>query len=377
MSRTKIKSESSFMKRFLINLSLLFLCFNSFSQIKSVSRTDSSGATFAWSGYIETYYAYDFNEPKDGNRPPFVYSFNRHNEFNINLGYLKGTYSSDKLHANMAIMTGTYANVNLASEPGVLKNIFEANVGLKLSASKNLWLDAGIFASHIGFESAVGKDSWNLTRSILADNTPYYESGVKLTYGSNNEKWIFTGLILNGWQCIQRLPGNSLPSFGTQIIFKPGPDILFNSSTFIGTNSPDSARVMRYFHNFYTIIQATKKFGLTVGFDYGIQQSEPASGSYNAWLSPIIIARVSITDKISMDFRAEYYQDETEIIIETGTPNGFKTIGLSTNFDYTISAHALWRIEIRNLTSKDPIFTRAEKAVKDNTVITTALSINF
>jgi hypothetical protein len=356
---------------------LSFLCFNSFSQIKSVSQTDSGGATFAWSGYIETYYAFDFNKPIDGNRPPFVYSFNRHNEFNINLGYLKGTYSSEGLRANMAIMTGTYSNANLAGEPGVLRNIFEANVGLKLSATKNLWVDAGIFASHIGFESAVGKDSWNLTRSILADNTPYYESGVKLTYGTDNEKWILTSLILNGWQKIQRVPGNSFPSFGTQIIYKPTDKILLNSSTLIGTDSPDSARLMRYFHNFYTIFQVSDRLGFTVGFDYGVQQATPSSSSYDSWLSPVVIARLTLTDKASMDFRAEYYQDETGIIIATGTPNGFKTTGLSTNFDYKISDHALWRIEVRNFKSKDAIFTRDASMVKDNTFITTALSINF
>ena len=337
----------------------------------------NENGTFTWSGYIETYYAFDFNKPEDGNRPPFVYSFNRHNEFNINLGYLKGTYSSEGLRANMAIMTGTYANANLASEPGVLQNIFEANVGVKLSSTKNFWVDAGIFASHIGFESAIGKDSWNLTRSILADNTPYYESGVKATYVTDNGKWTLTGLILNGWQRIQRVPGNSLPAFGTQIVYKPADQILFNSSTFIGTDSPDSARLMRYFHNFYTIFQVSDRLGLTIGVDYGIQQGQPESSSYHSWLSPVVIARLKLSDRASMDFRAEYYEDETGIIISTGTPNGFKTTGVSTNFDYKISDHALWRIEIRNFNSKDKIFAKDNEMVNNNTFITTALSINF
>jgi hypothetical protein len=77
------------------------------------------------------------------------------------------------------------------------------------------------FASHIGFESAIGKDCWNLTRSILADNSPYYESGAKLSYTSKNEKWFISGLILNGWQRIQRVEGNNLPAFGHQLTFKP------------------------------------------------------------------------------------------------------------------------------------------------------------
>ncbi len=139
-------------------------------------------------------------------------------------------------------MTGTYPNANLATEPGVLKNIYEANIGVKLSSSRNLWLEAGIFGSHIGFESAIGKDCWTLTRSILADNTPYYEAGAKVSYNTPDGKWFLSALVLNGWQRIQRVDGNSLPSFGTQVMFKPTDEITLNSSTFIGTDKPDSAR---------------------------------------------------------------------------------------------------------------------------------------
>jgi hypothetical protein len=42
-----------------------------------------------FSGYIETYYLFDFNTPEDHNRLDFVYSHNRHNEFNLNLGFIK------------------------------------------------------------------------------------------------------------------------------------------------------------------------------------------------------------------------------------------------------------------------------------------------
>lgn len=95
------------------------------------------------SGYIETYYGYDFNKPEDNNRPGFVYSHNRHNEVNLNLGFIKANYDNGTVRGNLALMTGTYANANLAAEPGVLKNIFEANGGYKLSKTINLWIDAG------------------------------------------------------------------------------------------------------------------------------------------------------------------------------------------------------------------------------------------
>src|SRR5262245_44373421 len=100
----------------------------------------------SFSGFVEAYYSYDFNKPADNNRPWFLYSHNRHNEFNVNLAFVKGSYNSDMIRANIALAVGTYMNANYAAEPGVLKNIYEANVGVKILKTKNIWIDGGIFS---------------------------------------------------------------------------------------------------------------------------------------------------------------------------------------------------------------------------------------
>lgn len=183
------------------------------------AQSEAASGSLSLSAYIETYYTYDFGNPPDQTRPDFFCSYLPHNEVNLNLGFVKASYETGRVRANLALMAGTYANANLSEEPGVLKNIFEANAGLRLSKNKNLWIDGGIFPSHIGFESAVGIDCRNLTRSLLADNSPYYESGIKLSYSSDNDKWFLSGLVLNGWQRIQRQAGNTLPASGHQLIF--------------------------------------------------------------------------------------------------------------------------------------------------------------
>ena len=329
------------------------------------------------SGYLETYYCYDFGNPDNHNRPGFAYSHTRHNEVNLNLGFVKMAYNTDNIRANLALMTGTYANANLAAEPGVLGGVFEANAGVKISKKKNVWVDAGIFASHIGFESAIGKDCWNLTRSILAENSPYYESGVKVSYTSDDAKWLVSGLVLNGWQRIQRIDGNNTPALGHQLTFKPNSKMTFNSSSFVGSDSPDRTRQMRYFHNFYTIFQLDKKFGLTAGFDIGAQQKSKGSTDYNTWYSPVIIAKYTPSDKISIAARGEYYSDANGVIIATGTANGFKTFGYSLNLDYNIASNVVWRIEGRGFSSKDNIFTLENQASTQNYFVTTALAISF
>jgi len=357
------------MKKFLTGVTLLM------SMGAMAQETKTSPLTF--SGYAEMYYTYDFNKPADDNRPGFIYSHNRHNEFNLNLGFLKAAYATENIRANLAIGAGTYMNANYAAEPGVLKNVHEVNAGVKLSKKANLWLDAGIFSSHIGFESAVSKDCWTLTRSLLAENSPYYESGAKLTYTTNNNKWIISGLALNGWQRIKRVDGNSLMSFGTQVQFKPNSTTTLNYSTFIGTDKPDSARLMRYFHNLYAIFNVSNKVGVTAGFDIGTEQKAKGSGKMNTWYSPVLILKYSIDSKWAIAARGEYYADKNGVIIATGTTNGFKTTGFSLNLDYAPASNVLVRLEGRSLNSKDEIFVKEADLKKNNTFIAASIAVSF
>ena len=71
-------------------------------------------------------------------------------------------------------------------------------------------------------------------------------------------KMALSGLVLNGWQRIQRVDGNHLPAFGHQLTYKPNSKITLNSSSFVGSDKTDSLRQMRYFHNLYGIFKLMK-----------------------------------------------------------------------------------------------------------------------
>lgn len=329
------------------------------------------------SGYAEAYYNFDLNKPANNSRPGFLYSHNRHNEFNANLAYVKGSYNGERVRGNIALAAGTYMNANYAAESGVLKNVLEANVGYKLSKKSNFWLDLGIFPSHIGFESAISKDCWTLTRSILAENSPYFESGARLSYGTNDGKWSFSALALNGWQRITRVDGNSKMSLGSQVTFKPSGAVTLNYSTFYGTDKPDSARLNRLFHNVYGIFQFNKKIGFTAGFDIGTEQKVKGSSEKNTWFSPVGILRFTPTTQWAFALRGEYYSDENGVIIATGTANGFKTSGLSINADYLPVSNLALRVEGRWLKSKDEIFIKDGTPKDNSTAITFSAAISF
>ncbi|GAA4307179.1 porin [Compostibacter hankyongensis] len=338
--------------------------------------TENKPLTF--SGYAEVYYTYDFNRPGDHTRPAFLYSHNRTGEINLNLGYLKAAYGSSRVRGNLALAAGTYMNANYAAEEGVLKNIYEANIGVKLSGKRKLWIDAGILPSHIGFESAVGKDNWTLTRGLAAENSPYFETGLRLGYTTLNGKWYLAALYLNGWQRIQRPEENNTPAFGAEVTFRPSEKVTLNYSGFSGSDQPDSLRKMRYFNNLYGIFQISDRFGITAGIDFGLEQQEKGSGDLHTWYAPVLIFRYSPSSRIHIAVRGEYYRDKNGVILATGMTHGAALTGVSANVDYAITSHVVWRTEARNLSSKDAIFIKKDGSVAGHTTAaTTALAIFF
>ena len=356
------------MKKFLISVSALVITLYTHAQEVPKLKVN---------GYVETYYGYDFNKPVTNDRPDFVYSHNRHNEVNLNLGFIKAAFDSRTVRANLALMAGTYTNANLAAEPGVLKNIFEANAGVKLSETQNIWVDAGIFSSHIGFESAISKDCWVLTRSIAAENTPFYEAGAKITYGSTEGEFTISLLYLNGWQRINRVNGNSKPAGGIQLTYKPTGKLTFNYSNYLGKEGIDAVAVTRFYHNLYAIAQLTNNFGITAGFDYAIQQKVKGKEAKNEVISPILIAQYRIDSKFAVAARTEYYSDKNGVFIAMNTQNGFKTMAYSLNFDYAPISNAVLRLEGKLYDSKDKVFTRNLASVNKNATVTASIAVSF
>lgn len=354
----------------------LILCFLSQSAVAQTTDNWQIKPQLKATGFIDVFYCYDFNQPTGNSRQPFFFNHNRHNEFNVNLALIQVELEHTNYRAKLAFQAGTYPNDNYSSELGTFKNIGESSIGIVLNKQRNLWLDAGIFASHIGFESAISSDNLTLTRSLVAENLPYFLTGSKITY-SPTEKWTIMGLVCNGWQRIKRKTGNSLLSFGSQINYKPNDKLELNWSTFIGTNDPDSTRRIRYFSNLYSKVELTKNLHLVIGFDAGIQQRSKQSSIYQAWVGPVIIAQYAFSEKFQMAARAEYYQDETGIIIQTSSGNNFKTSGFSLNLDYLPQPFVFCRIEGRYLTSPNAVFAYQSGFTSTNFVIAGSIALKF
>lgn len=322
-----------------------------------------------FSAYGEGYFSYDFSKPPDHNRPLFLYNFNRANKPAVNLLWAKLSVDQSMFRANIALATGTYVKANYAGEPDWAKPLLEANAGVKLSRKTNLWLDAGILPSHIGFESATGKENWTLTRTLVAENSPYFETGVRLSYRSKNTRWYLASLLLNGWQRITKQKGSSLINGGLQVTYTPSDKLTINYSNYVGMPEKDTLKIRRVYHNLYAISQLNPFLSVTLGFDLGTDRYT-INKTTKTWFTPVLIARAKLDKHLAFAVRAEYYSDRTEAIVITNTPNGFRTFGASGNIDYSWKNFALFRAEYRMFKSKDPIFYADPSTSRYNQAIT-------
>lgn len=326
----------------------------------------------SFSGYLETYYAYDFNRPEENAKLPFMYNYNRHNEFNVNVGLLKAKAEYDNAYASLALHSGTYVEDNYVNE--TTKIISEAYVGLYLDEARKSTVELGVLPSYIGFETATSASNLTLTRSILAENSPYFMTGLKYTY-KPNEKLTFSGLITNGWQRINKPDKDISPALGSQIIYKPSDKSVFNWSTFIGKELYNNEWGMRYFSNLYWDKQWNSKWRTQLGFDSGIQKDKNNSDKELFWMSPVFVAQYTLAPKWQTAFRAEYYQDKDNVIIAAN--DEFKTVGISLNIDYLINDKVKFRTEARYLNSEEKVFIKESSLLNDNFCITTSLSFEL
>jgi Putative beta-barrel porin-2, OmpL-like. bbp2 len=341
----------------------------------AIAQSDST-KKITFSGYGELYYSYDFSNPEFCEKPTFVYNHKIHNQLSANLIRVKANYVEKNVRGNLGIMVGDYAQYNLESEPTWVQFVYEANIGLKLSKNKDIWFDAGIMPSHIGFESAVSADCWTLTRSILAENSPYYETGAKVSYTNKNQNLNLSFLVLNGWQVVRKQNFSKTPSFGVQINYKPKENLILNYSNFIGNIFYDASIrdfILRRFHNFYLQYTSPKNIGIIAGFDLGREDRFPSNPAI--WYSPVVIIRRNLSNKTRIALRAEYYKDANQRIIYTYTKYGFQTLGASSNFDYSITDNVQVRFEAKMYQSKDEIFDHSTN--NKNFALTTNLTLKL
>ncbi|NVO85151.1 porin [Hymenobacter terrestris] len=336
------------------------------------------GNPFTVYGFVDAYYGYDIKHAAGNERPGFIFSHNRQNEFTVNQGLIGLRYDNDQVRGEVGLHAGTYPSANYAPEDPIIRNIYQAYAGFR--PFRKAWIDAGIFSSHMGIESALSKDNWTLTRSLAAEGSPYYEAGVKFSYEAAPTLTL-TALVLNGWQNIRET--NQAKALGTQIQWQATDKLLINSSTFYGNEQPEGlVRRRRYFHDFYARYAASDRLSLALVFDVGKQERPEAGAKADTWYTGTALARVQLSEKWRLGGRAEYFSADHGVAILNATPQltdpDFKVLAGSLNLDYLPTKHVAVRLEGRQFSSgRDFLTDRNGRPSKHYGNLTSSISLSF
>lgn len=170
------------------------------------AQASDTSAVVRFGGFVDTYFAWDFGRPPTLDRA-FTTQAARHAEVNVSLAFVEATLAAPRTRGRLALQYGTSVHVNYAGEPrlGAVSGpdlshfIQEAFVGYRVA--DRAWLDAGVMLAPFGGESWISRDNWTYTRSLVAENSPYYEAGARLTWQAAPE--VEAQLhVINGWQNI-------------------------------------------------------------------------------------------------------------------------------------------------------------------------------
>jgi putative OmpL-like beta-barrel porin-2 len=330
-----------------------------------------------WNAFVDTYYAYDFGRPATFDRV-FTTQAERHDEFNVNLAYVAASLTSDRIRGRVALQAGTSVQANYAGEPAIgsvsgatlSRHIQEATAGARLAPS--LWVDGGVYFSYIGWEGWISRDNPTYTRSLVAEYTPYYLSGVHLTWQprTNGGSSILTFQlhVMNGWQNISE--NNYGKAVGVRIDWQVSPHAALAYANFIGNERPQGVPAATRVFNQVMLRGTSGRWSGQGQVDYG-------SEAGHDWYGLVAIGRESIAPTVALSVRVERYSDPHQIVVATGTPAGLVSNGASLGVDVGKPAGLLWRTEVRGLRATSPLFPSqgAPNATRANFVIVTSLAL--
>lgn len=351
--------------------------------IFALAAIPAQAAKVQTGAYAEGYYSFAFNQPANFDRSYTTHAA-RHNEFNVNLAYLEALVNEDKVRGRIALQVGTSVHNNYSGEPTIgsvsgptlARHIQEAKAGYKMG--ENTWLDGGIFFAHVGAESWISRDNLTLTRSLVADYSPYYLSGVKLTHDFS-QRFSAQLLVVNGWQIISE--NNKDKSVGTSLSYSFDRwSVAYNTMAGQEVSPADVSgnrfSRFRHFHDF--IIRSTGSSALewAAQFDLGFQRGQ-TTRNFQSWYGSTLMARFRVADKSKLALRGEYFRDPNQLVIATGVAPSAKIFGASLGYDQELASALLWRTEYRFLSSTNQIFPKRGARGKSDSAVTTSLALSI
>jgi hypothetical protein len=226
--------------------------------------------------------------------------------------------------------------------------VYEAYVTGKVPVGSGLVLDAGIFASPIGFESFFSKNNFNYTRSWMGDLSPYYLAGLRAAM-SFDAHWSATLMLVNGWTAIDVNRGKTA---GGQLAWT-GDALDAAISTLIGPELPGDDSDFRFFLDLVLQVRPVGWLQLVGAADL-VEQQQP--GGHAHWKAAAVYARARLLEGVFFAARAEVFDDPRGAI--TGSVQTLREV--TATLELRPIKPLILKLEVRHDWSTAPVFHGAD-----------------
>ncbi|WP_461147026.1 porin [Spirosoma pulveris] len=315
------------MKKVILLLSSLFLGFTAQAQ----DSTTAAPGKFTFSGYMDTYYFGNFNNPKSqsnlglggagkaGNARAFD---QRAGQFGIGLIQAKAVYSASKVDAVMDLTFGPFSDLgNYGNYIGPLgpgsTSLAIKQAYITYKATNKLSFTAGQFGTHIGYEVIDAPVNYNYSLSNLFNNGPFYHIGLKAQYAFSDRASLMVGLVNN----VDNLyDNNKKKGLISQLFFSPvsGWNVYLNAIVSNeATNDVDAVTADKATYQLFdltTTYQVTSKFFLGLnaasGSQKGDYQGTGGPSTSKSWGGVAVYSNYAFTDKFGLGVRYETFDNK-------------------------------------------------------------------
>jgi hypothetical protein len=332
---------------FRCSIVFFFLALSSFS---CLAQLKDSTASFKFGGYADVYYARYSDSVGLNKYQKFPAISPRSNTFGVNVLQFTAQYSSEKIRSSAALFFG---DIPSSAWSPVFNYIQEANIGFRLA--KKLWLDAGLFKTHIGTEALLPKDNIASSLSVITVYEPWYQAGLKLSYTPNTRLSMCLH-ILNGYNTF--VTTNKHKSAGITLLYLLGEKGSIGYYNLMGNVAQDLDKISRFriLNNLAFNYDLTAKLKLSMGVDYISQSHSDVSDSTKtaSIFSAILTLRYQAGKKLGVYGREEFYNDRSGVlsglIVDSGNHfTGYVLSGTTLGLEYKVTGNSYIRLEGREL----------------------------
>ncbi|MEK7852983.1 MAG: porin [Planctomycetota bacterium] len=294
------------------------------------------------SGFVDTYYSYNFAEPHDQRGSTFsnvrdddtkgftdVRAFDRENDSftldNIEISVFKPSTEKDPIGFGFTTNYGEIAQrLTFVPSDGRVDGasggddftVSQGFVTYKAPVGKGLDFKFGKFATWIGAELWESVDNPNFSRSLLYQMAiPFTNTGLSMSYPLLDQLTA-TFYLVNGWDTF--VDNNNSKTLGYQFNWKISENTNFIVNGSHGAEQDEDlvADAEGNWRHFWDLILAFKplpKTSVNVNFDYGTEEGGAmlaTTGRNGTWAGISTILGYDFTDSVGVALRGEYFEDK-------------------------------------------------------------------